>query len=242
MERLGLRIGDQLDIGRARLTIADIVVKEPDRPVTAFNLGPRVFVSAADLDDIDLIQKGSRVRYGVQIKAVDAADLQRLADTFAAAADPVQERVDTYRSARSGVKRFFDNFIDFLNLVGIFTLLLAGIGIHSTLTAYLKEKENTIAVMKTVGATSRFIFIHFTSGLLLLSLVGTFLGLVLGFAAQDILPFFFKGLIPQQVAIGCFLERHTAGVLHGHRRGGAVCRSAPVPLERHQAGIHISER
>jgi putative ABC transport system permease protein len=201
LERLGLRIGDQLDIGRARLTIADIVVKEPDRPVTAFNLGPRVFVSAADLDDIDLIQKGSRVRYGVQIKAVAPADLQRLADTFAAAADPIQERVDTFRSARSGVKRFFDNFIDFLNLVGIFTLLLAGIGIHSTLTAYLREKENTIAVMKTVGATSRFIFIHFTSGLLLLSLVGTFLGLVIGFAAQDILPFFFKGLIPQQARL-----------------------------------------
>ena len=52
--------------GRARLTIADIVVKEPDRPVTAFSLGPRVFVSAADINDIDLIQKGSRVRYGVQ--------------------------------------------------------------------------------------------------------------------------------------------------------------------------------
>jgi putative ABC transport system permease protein len=201
LERLGLRIGDQLDIGRARLTIADIVVKEPDRPVTAFNLGPRAFVSDADLDDIDLIQKGSRVRYGVQIKAVDPADLQQLADTFAAAADPIQERVDTFRSARSGVKRFFDNFIDFLNLVGIFTLLLAGIGIHSTLTAYLREKENTIAVMKTVGATSRFIFIHFTSGLLLLSLVGTFLGLVIGFAAQDILPFFFKGLIPQQARL-----------------------------------------
>ncbi len=215
LERLGLRIGDRLDIGRARLTIADIVVKESDRPVTAFSLGPRVFVSAADINDIDLIQKGSRVRYGVQIKAVDDADLQQLADTLAAAADPVQERVDTYRSARSGVKRFFDNFIDFLNLVGIFTLLLAGIGIHSTLTAYLKEKENTIAVMKTVGATSRYIFMHFTFGLLLLSLAGTFLGLAVGFAAQDILPFFFKGLIPQQVR----LDVSWGGILQGFCMG-----------------------
>jgi putative ABC transport system permease protein len=201
LERMGLDIGDQLDIGRARLMIADIVVREPDRPVTAFALGPRVFVSEADLALIDLVQKGSRVRFGIQIKAVDPADLKRLTDKLTAAADPVQERVDTYRSARSGVKRFFDNFIDFLNLVGIFTLLLAGIGIHSTLTAYLKEKEKTIAIMKTVGATNRFIFTHFTVGLLLLSLIGTLLGLAVGFAAQNILPIFFEGLIPQQARL-----------------------------------------
>ena len=202
IERLGLNIGDQLDVGRARLTITDIVVKEPDRPVTAFALGPRIFVSAVDLDDIDLIQKGSRVRYGIQIKTVDEADLQQLTDSLTAAADPVMERVDTFLTARSGVKRFFDNFVDFLNLVGIFTLLLAGIGIHSTLTAYLKEKENTIAIMKTVGATSRFIFFHFTIGLLLLSLIGTLLGLAVGIAAQNLLPVFFQGLIPPQTLLG----------------------------------------
>ena len=100
------------------------------------------------------------------------------------------------------MKRFFDNFVDFLNLVGIFTLLLAGIGIHSTLTAYLKEKENTIAIMKTVGATSRYIFFHFTIGLLLLSLIGTLLGLAVGIASQYILPVFFQGLIPPQALLG----------------------------------------
>ena len=38
-----------------------------------------------------------------------------------------------------GVKRFFDNFLFFLNLIGIFTLLLAGIGIQSSLTAFLRR-------------------------------------------------------------------------------------------------------
>ena len=197
LERLGVRIGDQLKVGQARLTIVDIVTKEPDRPVTVFALGPRVFVSSKDLDKIDLIQKGSRIRYKIQIKVSNTADMQQVVETLAAAADPIQERVDTFRTARSGVKRFFDNFIDFLNLVGIFTLLLAGVGINSTLTAYLKEKETTIAVMKTVGASSRFIFLHFTSGILLLSLTGTLLGLAIGYAAQTILPVFFDGLIPQ---------------------------------------------
>ncbi|MEN8751201.1 MAG: ABC transporter permease, partial [Desulfobacterales bacterium] len=166
LERLGLRVGDSLSIGRATLTIADVVLKEPDRPLDAFAFGPRIFVSTADLERIDLIGKGSRVSYAVLIKVADAADLTRLVDRLTAAADPVQERVDTYRTAPSGVKRFFDNFIFFLNLIGIFTLLLAGIGVYTTLTAYLKEKEKTIAVMKTVGASSRFILTHFILSLL----------------------------------------------------------------------------
>jgi len=35
------------------------------------------------------------------------------------------------------VKRFFDNFLFFLGLISIFTLLLAGIGMQSALTAAL---------------------------------------------------------------------------------------------------------
>jgi putative ABC transport system permease protein len=90
LERLGLRVGDSLSIGRATLTIADVVLKEPDRPLDAFAFGPRIFVSTADLERIDLIGKGSRVSYAVLIKVADAADLTRLVDQLTEAADPVQ--------------------------------------------------------------------------------------------------------------------------------------------------------
>ena len=44
LDRLGLAIGDHLSIGSTRLTIADVVSAEPDRPVSFFSFGPRVFV------------------------------------------------------------------------------------------------------------------------------------------------------------------------------------------------------
>ena len=229
LERLGLQVGDSLSIGRAVLTIADVVRKEPDRPLNAFAFGPRIFVSTADLERIDLIGKGSRVRYKVLIKIADAGDLTRLVDRLTAAADPVQERVDTYRTAPSGVKRFFDNFIFFLNLIGIFTLLLAGIGVYTTLTAYLKEKEKTIAVMKTVGASSRFILIHFILSLLFISLIGTGLGLVLGLVAQKMIPALVSGLIPQQIGVSL----SWTGILEGICMGiVGVALFAFLPLYR----------
>jgi putative ABC transport system permease protein len=141
----------------ATLTIADVLLKEPDRPLSFYSFGPRIFVSIQDLAALDLLQKGSRIRYVNLLKVHDQSELNRIAGDLKTVADGVQERVDTFRTARSGIKRFFDNFLFFLSLIGMFTLLLAGIGIHSALTAYLKEKEKTIAIMKTVGATSRFI-------------------------------------------------------------------------------------
>ncbi len=215
LERLELQVGDRLIIGHATLTIADVVLAEPDRPVDAWALGPRIFAAAADLDRIDLIGKGSRVRYAALIKVADPARLNRLADELAAAADPVQERVDTYRTAPSGVKRFFDNFIFFLDLIGIFTLLLAGIGIYTTLSAYLKEKENTIAIMKAVGASGRFVLTHFILGLLFISSIGMGLGLLLGLGAQEIIPALLSGLIPPQIELSVSRTGIVEGILIG---------------------------
>ncbi|MEZ4581315.1 MAG: hypothetical protein R3A10_06645 [Caldilineaceae bacterium] len=47
--------------------------------------------------------------------------------------------METYLTAPSGVQRFFENLLFFLSLVAIFTLLLAGIGIQSALTAFLRN-------------------------------------------------------------------------------------------------------
>ena len=152
LDRLGLQVGARLHVGKAVLTIADVVIQEPDRPVSFFALGPRVFVSSADLADLELMKKGSRVRYYHLIKVLNPTQLEPIANQLRTLADNDQERVDTFRTAQSRVKRFFDNFLFFLSLIGIFTLVLAGIGIQSALFAFLKESEKTIAIMKTVGA------------------------------------------------------------------------------------------
>ncbi len=93
-------------------------------------------IASADLDALKLIKPGSSVGYRVLLKVNNETQLNSLAaqiKTVLAA----QENVETYLTAQSGVQRFFNNFLFFLNLVGIFTLLLAGIGIQSALTVLL---------------------------------------------------------------------------------------------------------
>jgi len=201
LDRLSAGVGDRLQIGSAELTIADIVKAEPDRPVSFFSFGPRIFIGTADLESLDLIKKGSRIHYNYLLKVHDPEMVNRLADNLAAVAADPQERVNTFENAESGVKRFFENFLFFLNLIGIFTLLLAGIGIQTSLQALLRDSEYTIGIMKAVGATNRFICSHFIVMIMLLGTTGTVSGLSVSFLLQLYFPTLFAGILPASVEL-----------------------------------------
>ncbi len=201
LDRLQAQIGSRLNIGSASLTIADVVTLEPDRPVSFFSFGPRIFISADDLDKLDLIRKGSRIHYDYLLKVRDPDQIDQVARQLSTVAVERQENVQTFRNADSRVKRFFDNFLFFLNLIGIFTLLLAGIGIRTSLLALLRKSFNTIAIMKSVGATSRFIMIHFIVITMLLGTAGTILGLALSYLMQLYLPSLFAGILPANISL-----------------------------------------
>ncbi|MGD9216351.1 MAG: ABC transporter permease, partial [Desulfobacteraceae bacterium] len=163
LDRTGMKVGDRLKAGYTSLTIADVVVSEPDRPLNFFSFGPRVFVHDDDLDALGLISKGGRIQRQVLVKVSDPQRVDDIAAGLKQVAQKDQEQVDTFRTAGTRIKRFFDNFFFFLKLVGLFVLLMAGLGIQGTLAALLKEKQQTIAIMKAVGATNGYILRHFIS-------------------------------------------------------------------------------
>lgn len=201
LDRLQAKIGDTLQIGNSLLTIAAVVMTEPDRPVSFFSFGPRVFISSDDLKELDLIKKGSRIHFKYLLKVNNDDLVNKLADEIKNVAVADREQVQTFQQASSRIKRFFENFLFFLNLIGLFTLLLSGIGIQTCLHALLQESNHTIAIIKSIGADSRFITIHFITIILLLGATGTLLGLALSSILQLFLPTIFTGLIPITVTM-----------------------------------------
>lgn len=111
LEKLDLQVGSFLNVGNARLRIVDVIVRESTRPVDILSFGPRVFVAAADLVQMDLVKKGSRVEYEMLLKVKDEAAISSLTTELKKSALPDQERVSSYKTARSGLKRFFDNLL-----------------------------------------------------------------------------------------------------------------------------------
>ena len=183
LDRTGLEVGDALKVGFTSLTIAGVVVAESDRPLTVFAFGPRVFIAAKDLEALGLLEKGSRIKRTILLKTSESERLDELAAELKQAALSDQESVDTFQTARSGIKRFLNNFLFFLKLIGLFILMIAGLGIQGTLTALLNEKKHSIAIMKAVGASNRYITLHFMLMILLLGAAGTAAGIASGTSA-----------------------------------------------------------
>ncbi|MGE5615316.1 MAG: ABC transporter permease, partial [Bacillota bacterium] len=100
--RLGLGIGDSLQVGRASLRVAAIIAREPDSVLDYFGIAPRVLMNRADLEATQLIQVGSRVGYRLLV-AGDPKAIER----YRAAVKPAVgrgERVEGVRDARSEVR------------------------------------------------------------------------------------------------------------------------------------------
>jgi putative ABC transport system permease protein len=211
LARLGLRVGDPLRVGEADLTISGVIVKEPDRAVGVFSLGPRVLIAAADLDRTGLIRPGSRVRYRTLFRLPDGHDAQAFRDRLAEGL-PAAQRVTTYTQAQPGLRRFWDQLTMYLGLTGLVALMVGGIGVAVSVNAFVKAKFPAIATMKALGAGWRPLLSAYLLQTALLGLGGSVLGALLGSLVQPLLAPALTRLLPLELTLS-FSPRAVLGGL-----------------------------
>ncbi|HEX7871695.1 MAG TPA: FtsX-like permease family protein [Sphingobium sp.] len=153
-ERLGVRPGDRLRYGQAVFTIADIIANEPDRVGEGFTLGPVALVSMEGLRATQLIQPGSLFGSKYRIRLPIGQDAQAVREGLEKRhAAEGWEYKDRDRAA-PGTNRFIERMGQFLSLIGLTALIVAGIGVSNGVGSYLTLKRGSLATMKVLGATS----------------------------------------------------------------------------------------
>lgn len=194
--KMGLQVGDELKIGQAVLTIAGTLKHEPDRVATAFSLGPRVMISQDALRSADLVKPGSRVRERYLLRVPSEVQLDPLLTELRGrlAGDSVQ--VSTFREAQPQLRRFLDHLTRYLGLVGLTALFVGGIGVASTIHAFVRDKLKTIAILKTLGADSGTVIRTYLVQALCLGVLGSLAGVILGVSLQHAIPTVLGGLLP----------------------------------------------
>src|SRR6185312_13006126 len=109
-------------------------------------------------------------------------------------------RVRGVEDAATGVKNFIDRTRMFLNLVGLSALLIGGLGVGNAVRVYLESRAQSLAILKSLGASGRFILALHLLLILRMTVIGTGLGLALGavvpYIAQGALASFNLRLIP----------------------------------------------
>ncbi|HSA63019.1 MAG TPA: ABC transporter permease, partial [Nitrospiraceae bacterium] len=193
--RMGLAVGDHLKIGQGLFVIRGVVRTEPDRVANAFSLGPRVLMSQEGLRSAELVKLGSRVRerYLLKIPAAMAPEpvLYELRGRLASES----ARVSGYRDAQPQLKQFLDQLTRYLGLIGLTALFVGGLGIATSIHAFVREKLTTIAILKTVGADSSTVIGTYVLQALLLGLAGSTIGLAIGILLQQGLPWMLAGFL-----------------------------------------------
>jgi putative ABC transport system permease protein len=186
--RMGLSVGDQLKIGQAKFLITGIVRTEPDRMANAFILGPRVMIAQEGLRAAELIKPGSRVRERYLVKMPSDMPLEPLLSELRVRLAAESARVSSYRTAQSQLRQFLDQLSRYLGLIGLTALFIGGLGVGTSIHAFLRDKLRTIAILKSVGADSATVVSTYVVQAIFLGCVGSLAGILLGIALQRGLP------------------------------------------------------
>jgi len=192
--RLQLKPGGQVEVGRSGLRLGAILAYEPDRGGDLFSIAPRLMMSLDDLPASGLVQPGSRIRYQLLL----AGERDALAAFRRALASSVRQqgfRLLTAEDARPQLRVALDRARSFLGLATIITTILAGVAIAAAARRYAARNQDATAIMRCYGATAADIRRHYLWQLALLGLLGSLLGIVLGYAAHLPVLYQLRGLI-----------------------------------------------
>lgn len=186
VDRLGVRVGESMRLGSATFRIGGVIADEPDRLGEGFTLGPVVIVSLEGLARTGLIQPGSlyQTKYRIQN---DKVSPQPVVDAFTKRFADIGWETRTRDRAAPGASRFVDRMGEFLTLVGLAALAIAGIGIGGGVSSYLTARRQNIAILKVLGATSGIVARVYLMQIAAVAAAGIAAGLVVGAGATPLL-------------------------------------------------------
>jgi putative ABC transport system permease protein len=200
LTRLDLKVGDRIHVGAATIEIRSVLRSEPDKLAGGIGFGPRLLISIDALRATGLIQPGSLIRwlYRVQIPDNDASDTATKA-LIEAAEKKLPEAGWEIRSrdnASPQLERNIERFTQFLTLVGLTALLVGGVGVANAVRSHLDRRRDTIATMKSLGATGARVFAIYLVQVMAIAAIGTAIGLVIGAALPFAIHWAFGAILP----------------------------------------------
>ena len=196
MLQFGASVGDSVKVGEVMFEIAGRLDQAPGQTGISTAVAPAVFIPLDDLPATGLNQKGSRINYDFYFQLNDGVDADALGGRLDSLMEIQRMGYDTIASHKEDTGRTFADLNKFLSLVGFVALLLGCIGVSSAIHIYIKEKLNSIAILRCLGASSRQAFLIFLIQVVGVGLVGSVIGAMLGTLIQQTLPAVLGEFVP----------------------------------------------
>ena len=189
---LQLKEGDRLVIRDQEFTIHSIIKQMPDLGGAGL-FGDLVVISQLGLESLSIDSTNNFFEYEYRIRYLNNVSedqgKQRIQNIFA---QNNEISIQYPENTSNFIQRTLDNFANFLSLISLAAILIAGIGISNTVIAYINQNYNAIAVQKSLGLSTRII--QFILGYQIFFI--TLFISILAFALSGITPSIVNSLLP----------------------------------------------
>lgn len=193
MQLMGLQVGDAITLGQARLKLAAVIDREPDRAGDFFNIAPRLMVNIDDIAHTQLIQPGSRVGYRLLL----AGDAKPVAGFRAWATRLLGrgERIEGIGDARPEIRSAMERAQRYLGLAALVSAILAAVAVALAGRQYLARHLDSCAVLRCLGARQAALFRLYLVQFVVLGFSASLLGGLVGLGGQAFLAEVLRGRI-----------------------------------------------
>jgi putative ABC transport system permease protein len=192
---LNTKVGQPLKLGDKTFTVTQLIATEPDRGANFLAFAPRVMLALSDLDATNLIQPGSRVNYRLLVGTPPS--LKNGAAVAKAYQDWLQAqiknnnikgvRVESLENGRPEMQTTLERADRFLSLVGLLSAMLAAVAVAMAARRFMQRHLDACAMLRCLGLTQNQVTSMYLIEFLLVGLLGSAMGVALGFGAHYVL-------------------------------------------------------
>ena len=186
LARLNADVGATLMVGSASVVVTQVLDYQPGQGVGGFSqLAAGLLVNIADVPAFDVVRPGSRITY----RQIFAGKPDVVDDWRAELRTRVGKsvRIRGLEDAGEQITAAIDRAQRFLTLASLVTVILAAVATAMAARRYALRHLDTIALMKSLGATQGFILVSTLFQLGLVIVFTALLGTLLGYGAQGVL-------------------------------------------------------
>jgi len=189
--QLSVSIGDAVTLGDADFIVTGRIVEEPGLSFNPFQQMPSAFIHSDDIDRTGAVQLGSRVRYSKFING-DEVNIERLKSNIELT--PSDRWRDQNSASRTN--EVFQRTEQYLSLTVAIVVIMAATTLVLTCQHYVTTRRKTIAMLKSLGASKKWIVRWLLTQVSILLIAAVMLGVSLGVVLEYLLRIPLVELLP----------------------------------------------
>ena len=193
LARVDADVGDDLQVGESTLRVSAVLTYRPDQSIGFASLAPSILVNIEDIPATGLIGEGSRVGYALLVAGADEA----VNEFNTAIQEDLPESVRASNREESSERAYnaADRAQRFLSLTAVISLLLSAVAVAMSARRFAHRRMDTVALMKSLGATQGFVIAVAVMQLAMLGIIGIAAGSGIGYVAERLLSVILADLI-----------------------------------------------